>query len=430
MSNTIATGWLAHNGAQLHPDVQISPASGSFTSTAPMPAATALLSVPSSAALSTANGSLIQRAPALSERAQWPALILTIMYECSLLDSKWRAYLDSLPREFDTLMYWTDDELRELEGSAVLGKIGKDESMIMYQAEIMVFAEAHREIFQDVDMSLETFHRVGSWIMAFSSDFEKPVDENAMNDDDEDDDDDERFDSLNSDKVMVPFANLLPGDCALTNCEWTTSASAITLTATKDIPAGGTLYTDPGALPRSDLLRRLGAFPQSSARHDVIEIDSTLIISVAGKALSESARDARIERLVDEELLEDSYDIEVDGAIPSDILVVVQAFAVDDATFQSYVEQERYPKAKKDGRARDVLLEVVRKRREGYRTTGGEDVALLRGGEMLLRRRRMAVEVRLGEKEILGKMEGVVRGWGDVEEVGSGGRERKRQKVR
>ncbi|KAK6349660.1 hypothetical protein TWF696_005938 [Orbilia brochopaga] len=435
MSDPVIIDWFSRNSAQVHPDLLISE-SGTHTiaSAAPIPASTTVLSTPTSAILCVANGALIQRAPALADRSQWPAMILTVMYEYSLPDSKWRAYLDSLPREFDTLMYWTDDELRELEGSAVLGKIGKQEALILYQAEVMVFVEAHKDLFEGIDMSLETFHRVGSWIMAFASDLDKPDDsrnpQDAMDDDDDEDDDDERFDSLNTYKALVPFANLIPGDCELANCEFSPSESSVSLVTTKDIPASTPLYIDPGPLPRSDLLRRLGAYPTSSAQHDVIEIDSTLIISIAGKRVPEMIRDARIERLVDEELLEDSYDIEADGTIPSEMLVVIQAFMADDMTFQSYIDQERFPKAKKDGTTRDVVLEIVEKRRELYRTTNEEDVALLRSGETLSKRKRMAVEVRLGEKEILRRMEDVVSGWADVpQEVSGSGRSRKRTKT-
>ncbi|KAF3925537.1 hypothetical protein ABW21_db0201015 [Orbilia brochopaga] len=438
MSDAMILYWLARTGGQFHPSLLLSESESGYVSVAtnaPIAASATIFSTPISAVLCVTNGALIQRAPALAERSQWTAMILTVMYENSLPDSKWRIYLDKLPREFDTLMYWTDDELRELEGSAVLGKIGKQEALILYQAEIMVFAEAHKDVFEGIDMSLETFHRVGSWVMAFASDLDKPDDENGpqddtMDHDESDDDDDERFDSLNTYKALVPFANLIPGDCELANCEFVPSTTSISLVATRDIPVNASLYIGPGPLPRSDLLRRLGTYPPSSAQHDVVEIDSTLIISIAGKRVPEMIRDARIERLVEEDLLEDSYDIEADGSIPSEILVVIQAFMADDMTFQTYIDQERFPKAKKDGKTRDVVLEIVQKRRELYRTTSEEDVALLRGGETLTRRKQMAVEVRLGEKEILRKMEDVVGGWVDVpQETGSSGRNRKRVKT-
>ena len=47
-----------------------------------------------------------------------------------------------------------------------------------------------------------------------------------------------------------------------------------------------------------------------------------------------------------------------------------------------------------------VLKEIISHRQKAYKTTLAEDVALL--GDLAVQgRRRMAVEVRLGEKEIL-----------------------------
>ncbi|KAF3193512.1 hypothetical protein TWF225_010250 [Orbilia oligospora] len=428
MSEAAIVHWLSHNGAEVHPSIQISRSpSGEqvISSTDNIPASTTLLNIPASAIITATNSSLLERIPSLAEKSQWTILILTIMYEASKPDSQWRSYFDSLPIEFDTLMYWSQDELKELEGSAVLNKIGKEEAETMYLEEIKTFVDANGDVFGGVDVSLEAFHKAGSWIMAFSSDFEKPGhtrDEDAM-----DDDDDDEYDSLDTDKVLVPFGNLIQIDCNLANCEFLPSEGSVSLVSTRDISTGTALYSDPGPVPRSDLLRRVGRYPQSSTQHDVIEIDSTLLISVAGKNLSDSTRDSRIERLVEEELLEDSYDIEADGGISSEILIVIQAFSVDDETFQSYATEEKFPKARKDARTRDVILEAIQKRREGFATSREEDIAILgNSGEALGRRNKMAVEVRLGEKEILRKMEEVVRSWADTTENQS--RSAKRQK--
>ncbi|KAK6350681.1 hypothetical protein TWF718_003866 [Orbilia javanica] len=430
MSEETIVQWLLHNEVQVHPSIKISRSpSGEhiITSTGSIPASTTLLSIPASAIITAASSSLLERIPSLAEKSQWTILILTVMYEASKPDSKWRAYFDSLPTEFDTLMYWTQDELKELEGSAVLNKIGKEEAEAMYLEEIKTFVDSNGEAFGGVDVSLEAFHKAGSWIMAFSSDFEKQG--NTRNEDamDEDDDDDDEYDSLDTDKVLVPFGNLVQIDCDLANCEFLPSGTSISLIATKTIPENTALYTDPGPVPRSDLLRRIGRYPESSAQNDVVEIDSTLLISIAGKNLSDSARDSRIERLVEEELLEDSYDIEADGGIPSEILIVIQTFLVDDETFASYAAEEKFPKAKKDARTRDVVLEIIQKRKEGFMTSREEDISILAtSGEVLSRRKKMAVEVRLGEKEILRKMEEVARSWADTTESHS--RSAKRQK--
>ncbi|KAK6541592.1 hypothetical protein TWF694_007394 [Orbilia ellipsospora] len=427
MSETAIADWFSRNGAQIHPSLKIIRSDCGelvIASSENIRASTTILSIPSDSILTLTNSPLSTIIPELSEKAQWPALIITVMYEASKLDSKWRAYLDSLPKQFDTLMYWTSEELQELDGSAVINKIGKEESEMWYSVDFQKILNKYGSEFEGVDVSLEAFHRVGSWIMAFSSDLEKPADAENPRDEDEMDEDDIEYDALDSYKAMVPFAHLIPSDCDLANCELETSESAVSFVTVKDIPANSTLYVDPGPLPRSDLLRRVGSYPQSATQHDVVEIDSTLIISVAGKALSDAARESRIDKLVEEEILEDSYDIEADGGIPSEILYVIQGFIVDDGIFQSYVQQEKFPKAKKDAITRDVILEVIEKRREMYRTTVDDDVALLNSDTELAKRKKMAVEVRLGEKEILKRMEDIVKSWGDSQVEGSGSRKR------
>ena len=43
------------------------------------------------------------------------------MYESQKENSLWKPYFDILPREFDTPMFWNDDDLAELEGTGVIG---------------------------------------------------------------------------------------------------------------------------------------------------------------------------------------------------------------------------------------------------------------------------------------------------------------------
>ncbi|KAK6506911.1 hypothetical protein TWF481_005368 [Arthrobotrys musiformis] len=429
MSEAAITQWLSHNNVQTHPSIQISQSpSGEnvITTTSTIPPSTILLTIPTTAIISSTNSPLLELIPSLSEKSQWTILILTIMHESSNPASKWRTYFDNLPTQFDTLMYWTPEELKELDGSAVLNKIGREEAETMYLEEIKPLIDENGGIFQNTDVSLEAFHKAGSWIMAFSSDFEKPGvtrDEDAM-----DDDDDDEYDSLDMDKVLVPFGNLIQIDCDLANCEFSPSDGSVSLISTNPIPANTTLHTDPGPVPRSDLLRRVGKYPPSSSQHDVIEIDSTLIISIAGKNLTDATRDSRIERLVEEELLEDSYDIEADGGIPSEVLIVIQAFVADDATFEAYAAEEKFPKAKKDAKTRDVVLEVIQRRKEAFATSREQDLAILENPEESLgRRQKMAVEVRLGEKEILRKMEETVRSWADATENHSRSAKRQRR---
>lgn len=45
---------------------------------------------------------------------------LFLLYESNQEQSPWRSYFDVLPKSFDTTLFWTDQELSELEGADLL----------------------------------------------------------------------------------------------------------------------------------------------------------------------------------------------------------------------------------------------------------------------------------------------------------------------
>lgn len=163
----------------------------------------------------------------LEELGPWLSLILVMIYEFLLGErSAWAPYFSVLPREFDTLMFWSDEELKELQGSAIVEKIGKqgaDESILEMIAPIV---QANPSLFPPVD-SLASYegdegtkallnlaHMMGSLIMAYAFDIEKPEDE---------DDDGEGESGYMTDeeeqlpKGMVPLADLLNADAHRNN---------------------------------------------------------------------------------------------------------------------------------------------------------------------------------------------------------------------
>lgn len=86
-----------------------------------------LFSITLSDVLTVQNSSLQKVKSHLLERLDsWNSLVLVMMYEVGLgKESTWWNYLQILPNDFDTLIYWSSSELGELEGSAVLKKTGK-----------------------------------------------------------------------------------------------------------------------------------------------------------------------------------------------------------------------------------------------------------------------------------------------------------------
>lgn len=125
--------------------------------------------------------------------------------------------MDVLPAEsdFNTLMYWSDTELDQLQASAVRQKIGKASADSLFQSVLLPFIQRHAGSFypsgvahlSDEEM-LRLAHRMGSTIMAYAFDLEPSEDDRNL--------DDEGFASDEEDAVlpkgMLPMADMLNAD--------------------------------------------------------------------------------------------------------------------------------------------------------------------------------------------------------------------------
>ena len=152
------------------------------------------------------------------------SLILTLIYETSHgTDSKWWPYLNILPTEFDTLMYWSSTELAEFQGSAVLRKIGKYETELAFRRILLPIVKEHARLFgkyasafagPDADRVLvHLAHRMGSLIMAYAFDL---VESEAADEEEEESEDD--FEALRDlPKAMIPVADIFNADGELSN---------------------------------------------------------------------------------------------------------------------------------------------------------------------------------------------------------------------
>jgi SET domain-containing protein 6 len=213
-------------------------------------------------------------------------------------NSTWKPYFDVLPAQgqFETLMYWDEAELRELEASAVVNKIGKETADKSFKENIWPSVKAQPELFgfsADVQEHevLRAAHRIGSLIMAYAFDIEtereKEIDEEGYVSDEEDED---------MPKAMVPLADILNADADRNNARLFYEPDALVMKAVKPIYAGDEIFNDYGPLPRSDLLRRYGYITDNYAKYDVVEISSDLIMRSAAQELE--LNDAEIEQRV------------------------------------------------------------------------------------------------------------------------------------
>lgn len=157
----------------------------------------------------------------------WLSLILVMIHEYLLgQQSTWAPYFKVLPREFDTLMFWTSSELQELQGSAIVEKIGKQDAEESILEMIAPLVRANPSLFPPID-GLQSYdgdagarallglaHMMGSLIMAYAFDIEKTEDEDGEGDDESGymTDEEEQLP-----KGMVPLADLLNADADRNN---------------------------------------------------------------------------------------------------------------------------------------------------------------------------------------------------------------------
>lgn len=253
-----------------------------------------LFAVPRSLVLHKASSELYHKIPgSFAHLGPWDSLIIVIIYEFLRGDaSPWFPYLQLLPTTFDTLMFWTPEELSELRGSAVVDKIGREAAEENWSKTIIQIMLSNEELFpvpaSDLESResrfLELAHMAGSMIMAYAFDIE---DESGKNDEDAADDGESDLtedDEDNPAKAMVPFADMLNADANRNNARLFHEDHFLIMKATKDIKSGDDIFNDYGPLPRSDLLRMYGYITDNYSAFDVVEISANLLENVAASS--------------------------------------------------------------------------------------------------------------------------------------------------
>lgn len=130
------------------------------------------------------------------------ALTAIILVEGSREDSKWAPYLALLPPQLDSLVFWSESELSELQASTVVHKIGRANAEEAFAEHIFPLGLSNG--------NLEMCHRVASVIMSYAFDIpEKSVQEDIDSVEESDDlvsDDEENEKTILS---MIPLADML-----------------------------------------------------------------------------------------------------------------------------------------------------------------------------------------------------------------------------
>ncbi len=205
--------------------------------------------------------------------------------------------------------------------------------------------------------------------------------------------------------------------------------------AIKPIQAGEEIFNDYGEIPRADLLRRYGYVTDNYAPYDVIELSLDLLCAAAGLGDSDIENQPRVignsttphilhigltpsqlQLLENLELLDDGYaiprpsdDDAVTDIIPEELAVLLKALTLTPAQFAHQQEKQKPPKPAFDQEEARLLRAAIVMGQGRYSTTIEQDRELLAqlyhieaSGplEGQSRRRKMAIQVRIGEKEV------------------------------
>jgi SET domain-containing protein 6 len=165
--------------------------------------------------------------------------MLVMIYEFLQGDaSTWAPYFKVLPRSFDTLMFWSEEELAELQGSAVINKIGKQGAEELILGSIAPIVRSNHALFPPIEglasyegdagtqVLLNLAHTMGSLIMAYAFDVEKPENEDERDGEDGYMTDEEEEQSF---KGMVPLADILNADADRNNVSSSSNSAGLSL---------------------------------------------------------------------------------------------------------------------------------------------------------------------------------------------------------
>lgn len=342
--------------------------------------------------------------------------------------SNWAPYFSVLPTEFNTLMFWSDEELAELQASAVRNKIGKEGANEMFMEQLLPVIKEFANIFFAGDerahqraeemrdeRNVTLMHNMGSLIMAYAFDVEpasprKDVDEDGFAEEEEDE-------ALP--KGMIPLADMLNANADRNNARLFYENKFLDMKALKPIKASEEILNDYGPLPRSDLLRRYGYVTDNYAQYDVVEISMDLVTEMTTAAGIHSAE--RLEYLDEQEITDTGYDITasspftIQESLSPELIILIETLLLPKEEFERLKSKGKLPKPEKiTSKGAEFLLKLIQARTARYTTTLEEDLKSNNSippvdfAPAKHRRYAMAKAVRIGEKQLLKQAEDAI----------------------
>ncbi|XP_067905905.1 N-lysine methyltransferase setd6 isoform X1 [Heterodontus francisci] len=240
-----------------------------------------LFSVPRSAVLSqhttTISDLLKKEDAALESQSGWVPLLLSMMFEITNSESRWKPYFSLWP-DFRTLhhpMFWSEEERnRLLLGTGVALAVEKDLLNIEeeYNSVVLPFMKSHPDIFDLHKHTLDLYKKLVAFIMAYS--FQEPLE------DDEDDDE-----KAPKPPMMVPMADIL-NHVANHNANLEFAPECLKMVSIRKISKGEEIFNTYGQLANWQLLHMYGfTEPYPSNTHEAMDIRMQTMYDAALQAV-------------------------------------------------------------------------------------------------------------------------------------------------
>lgn len=306
-----------------------------------------LFKIPRTVLLSAHNCSLVTDHPETKEQLldlnQWEALLVVFLYELNVKgpESPWWPYLEVLPLNdtesytFNQLMFWSDEEISQLEPSLVTGRVGRESAKEMFNK-----LKSLTDKFFLTDFTMDDFTKVATVIMSYSFDVENEKadgdDEEDEEDDDELSDEDEQIRDANYLKCMVPLADTLNADTKKHNASLMYTSKVLVMKSIKPINKGQQIYNTYSDHPNGEILRRYGYVEAEGSAHDFGEIPLSVITKYFAEntSLSTTIIEEVLAVLREVELEEgvrfvlDSFDFFVSGDVLFEATFLIQYLCI------------------------------------------------------------------------------------------------------
>lgn len=185
--------------------------------------------------------------------------------------------------------------------------------------------------------------------------------------------------------------------------------------AIKPIQQGEEIFNDYGEIPRADLLRRYGYVTDNYADYDVVELSLESICQAAGLSNSDVESQPRLEFLEELDILDDGYVIprpvnanpSLEDILPAELVVLLSTLALAEEEFKQRKSKNKAPKPSLEAKQAAILAKALQTQQAQYATSLAQDTEIftslppLDALDVSSRRARMALQVRIGEKQVL-----------------------------